>query len=125
MAKTVSGDAERRIFTRMRLDADVTVRVRGRMLGRCRIRDLGLGGVFLVAGSIDLYPNDLVDLTFPALISGRGVFRARVVRHAEQGVGLMFHDHDEASLDALREMMTEIPRGTARVPLAEALSLRH
>lgn len=121
MAETVSGEVERRIFTRMRLDADVLIRVRGRTLGRCRIRDLGLGGVFIVAGGIDLYPNDLVDLAF----SGGVVFRALVVRHAEQGVGLMFHDHDEASLDALREMMAEIPRGAGRALLAEALSLRH
>lgn len=121
MAETVSGGVERRIFTRMRLDADVLIRVRGRTLGQCRVRDLGLGGVFFFAGGIDLYPNDLVDLTF----SGGIVFRALVVRHAERGVGLMFHDHDEASLDALREMMAEIPRGAGRTLLAQALSLRH
>lgn len=128
MAQTVSSDAERRIFTRMRLDAEVMVRVRGRTLGPCRVRDLGLGGVFVDAGGMDLYPNDLVDLTFPpvlpSIFAGNVVFRARVVRHAEQGIGLMFHDHDEASLDALREMMTGMPRGAGRAPPAAALSLR-
>jgi len=122
MAETFNGEAERRIFTRMRMDIDVLVRTRGRLLGRYRVHDLGLGGVFISAGSLDLYPNDLAELAFPE----GGVFRAMVVRHEEQGVGLMFHDHDEESLDALRDAMVAASRPASGCSLlAEAVPLRH
>lgn len=101
MAEICDGEGERRIFTRVGTDIDVYVQSRGRLLGRFRVSDLGLGGVFIDARSLELYPNDFAELVFPH----GGLFRAVVIRHTERGVGLMFQDHDEGSLDALREVM--------------------
>jgi hypothetical protein len=101
MAEARNGEDDRRIFTRVGTDIEVQVRSHGRLLGRHRVHDLGLGGVFIDARSLDLYPNDFVELVF----HNGGIFRAVVIRHTDQGVGLMFHDHGEDSLDALREVM--------------------
>ncbi len=100
------------MFARIPSVFAVTVRARGRALGRFRTRDLNLGGLFMAGGDIELYPNDLVELAFPAA-GGRGkdhVFQVTVVRHAENGIGLMFHEHDEESIAALRDvMLTAMP----------------
>jgi hypothetical protein len=119
MADNLHGEGERRIFSRMGADMDVLVWSRGKLLGRYRVRDLGLGGVFIDAGSQDLYPNDLAELAFP----DGAVFRAVVIRHAEHGVGLMFHDHDEGSLDALRDLM--LAAAPERSAPAETAQLRY
>lgn len=116
MADRTRNDTERRVFTRIRLGLEVAVRMKDRSLGRFRTRDLDMGGLFVEAGEIDLYPNDIAELAFPdAAGKGRGhVFRAKVIRHAANGVGLMFHEHDEDSLAALRDVML------AAMPAADA-----
>lgn len=98
---------ERRAFIRMRLGLDVTVAIDRRPVGRFRTRDLDLGGVFVESAGLELYPNDVIELGFPrAGGKGRGhAFRARVVRSDEKGVALLFDEHDEASLAALRDVM--------------------
>jgi hypothetical protein len=112
MADRTKGETERRMFARLPSVYPVTARARGRALGHFMTRDLDLGGLFVSGGGIDLYPNDLVELEFPGA-RGRGkgrVFRATVIRHAGDGIGLMFHGHDEESLAALRDvMLTAMP----------------
>jgi hypothetical protein len=104
------------MFARMRIGLEVAL-VGGRgVIGRYRTRDLDLGGLFVAGGEIELYPNDVVDLEFSG-VGGQGgsrMFRARVIRHASDGVGLVFDEHDEASLAALRNLML------AAMPAADA-----
>lgn len=97
------------------------VRMKDRALGRFRTRDLDMGGVFVEAAEIELYPNDVAELRFPdAGGKGKGhAFRAKVIRHASNGVGLMFHEHDEDSLAALRDvMLTVMPAADSYATIA-------
>lgn len=112
MTDGAGNETERRLFPRTPSVFAVTVRARGRALGCFRTRNLDLGGLFMTGGEIELYPNDLVELEFPGA-DGKGgghVFQATVIRHAENGIGLMFQEHDEESLAALRDvMLTAMP----------------
>ncbi|MDR2876901.1 MAG: PilZ domain-containing protein [Chromatiales bacterium] len=121
MADTNVGGAERRIFARMRIGLEVRIDMKGSLVGRFHTRDLDLGGLFVEAGDIELYPNDVVDLAFFEIdgLSGDRMFRAKVVRHASDGVGLMFYEHDEDSLGALRDLMLEaMPAADAYATIA-------
>lgn len=116
MADMKGSGTERRIFVRMRIGLEVNIRMKDSMIGRFRTRDLDLGGLFVEAREVELYPNDVADLEFfeAGGRSGGRMFRAKVVRHASDGVGLTFHEHDEDSLGALRDLML------AAMPAADA-----
>lgn len=123
MMNMSGGGSERRIFARMRIGLEVTIRARGGVLGNFRTRDLDLGGLFIETGEIELYPNDTVDLEFPG-VGGR-MFGAKVVRHASDGIGLMFHEHDEDSLAALRDLMlAAMPAADAYATIAAGRPMR-
>lgn len=115
---SVIGANERRLFGRIPLDVSVYVSVAGRVSGWGRIRDLGLGGAFIDAGDLELYPNDIARILFP----GGVILRARVTRHAAGGLGLMFRDHDRHSLDRLRILVETLPGRVLPMP---RLGVRH
>lgn len=95
-----------RFYARMPLPLEVELRTRHDRLGRFPVRDIDMGGLFVETDAVELYPNDVVEVDF---VPGDGrrpkAFRARVVRHASDGVGLMFLDYDQASLGALFDVM--------------------
>lgn len=96
-----------RFYARMPLRLEAEISVQQWPVGCFRVRDIDMGGLFVETRDADLYPNDVVDIVF---IGSNGAesphnFRARVVRHSPDGVGLMFLDYDQASLGALLEVM--------------------
>jgi hypothetical protein len=102
---------EYRFYARMPLPLEAELRTRQSSLGRFSIRDIDMGGAFVEVRSddVDLYPNDVVELLFAPIAGdaadrGQGL-RARVARVAPDGLGLMFIDFDQASLNALLEVM--------------------
>ena len=102
---------EYRFYTRMPLRLHVELRTQSSSLGCHPVRDIDMGGLFVEirSGDLDLYPHDVVDLAFAPFEGGAGErrrgLRARVIRHAPDGFGLMFLDFDQASLGALLDVM--------------------
>jgi hypothetical protein len=98
---------DHRFYARMPLPLEVELSVAQSRLGRFEVRDIDLGGLFVESRGVDLYPNDVVDVGLvqkgDEVVSRK--FRARVVRHAPHGIGLMFLDYDQASLGALMDVM--------------------
>jgi hypothetical protein len=97
-----------RFYARMPLPLEVELRMHHDRLGPFPVRDMDVGGLFVETDQVELYPNDVVEVDFVPGGAGaarlRG-FRARVVRHAADGVGLMFLDYDQASFGALLDVM--------------------
>ncbi|TPW18007.1 MAG: hypothetical protein FD130_440, partial [Halothiobacillaceae bacterium] len=78
------------------------------MVGGCRTRDIGLGGVYLEAGSGLLESGETVELLFklPSASSEElHTLRAKVVRITEGGAGLMFRDFDAIAFRSLQKVM--------------------
>jgi len=99
---------EHRWSLRTPIELDVDLNCEGLGQLGCRTRDIGLGGVFL-EGSADFPPkNANVELTFN-LDSSEGTTRhkikARVVRIADDGIGLMFRDFDVGAFRSLQEVL--------------------
>ncbi len=99
---------ERRWTTRTQLNLDVDVRFTGGELAGCKTRDIGLGGVCLTEGGEQL-PNDAqVELIFKVNASSavqEYALRAKVVRLADDCVGLMFRDFDATAFRSLQKVM--------------------
>nr|AQQ74509.1 hypothetical protein [uncultured bacterium] len=94
-----------RFYARMPLPIEVELRAHHLRPGRFVVRDIDMGGLFVESHDSDLYPNDVVEVAF---VDGGGArFRARVVRHTPEGVGLMFLDYDHVSLGALQEIVAD------------------
>jgi len=75
------------------LDANVQCRRLGRMVGR--IRNIGLGGLFIETGWRRPALNTIVELLFSIPLEGELCpcrIRALVVHRSERGVGLMFEE---------------------------------
>ena len=75
----------------------------------CKTRDIGLGGVFLEGDTATMPPkNANVELNF-ILNSGETTtkhkIKARVVRTADDGIGLMFRDFDVGAFRSLQEVL--------------------
>ncbi len=98
---------ERRWTTRTRLGIDVQVAYDGGELKGCRTRDIGLGGVYVT--SADPLPvGQFVELTFDVPVGGEDEqprIRAKVVRSANEGMGLMFRDFDATAFRSLQRVM--------------------
>ncbi len=75
------------------LDAVVESRALGRI--PCRVRNIGLGGVFVETPRLKPAVNSIVELSFVAPLDGTSQccrMLAIVVHHTERGVGLMFEE---------------------------------
>ncbi len=107
---------EQRWSQRRPVVLEVDVWHHGDVLGSCRTRDVGLGGVFLELSEGKPQKHMDVDLVFRL----RGAeqytkhrLRARVVRVNDDGVGLMFRDFDTSSFRALQEILRQTPVAAA------------
>ena len=90
------------------MSVDVVVNYRSLGLVKGRTRDIGLGGMFVETGRVNLPVNAMLDVS--VLIEGAhgmSPFRtgAIVVHSAEGGVGLMFTDVPLKLKETLHEML--------------------
>ena len=75
------------------LDAVIETRALGRI--SCRVRNIGLGGVFVETARLRPALNSIVELSFVVPLDGASQccrVLAIVVQHTERGVGLMFEE---------------------------------
>jgi hypothetical protein len=83
-----------------------------------KTRDVGLGGVFIeIAGNQPVLGSD-IDIFFLLQQAGnpaRYRLRARVVRKADDGIGVMFRDFDTHAFRTLQEVMRQAPVGLAAI----------
>jgi len=101
---------ENRWSDRRELRLDVDVFRNGEKICTCQSRDVGLGGAFLdVNPANTMGQDDSVELVFH-LMSGQTPIKhslhARVVRIANDGVGLKFHEFDTGVFRSLQEIMS-------------------
>ena len=100
---------ERRWTERTSINVPVDLSYGGVLTEECRTRDIGLGGVFVeLSSNADLTEETSVELTFklgasPNLTKHR--INARVVRVADDGVGMMFRDFDAIAFRSLQEVL--------------------
>lgn len=83
-----------------------------------KTRDVGLGGVFIeIAGNQPVVGSD-IDIFFLLRHTGtpaRYRLRARVVRRAEDGVGVTFRDFDTHAFRTLQEVLRQAPVGPSAI----------
>lgn len=93
--------------TPIELDVDL-IRESGSGHEAFKTRDIGLGGVFLEGGGAYPEKNTNVELNF-ILTTDEGDMKhrikARVVRIADDGIGLMFRDFDVGAFRSLQEVL--------------------
>jgi len=101
---------EKRWSDRRELRLDVDVIRQGETVFTCLSRDVGLGGVFItLAPKHNVNYNAEVELTFHLIVTHekrKHTLRARVVRIADDGVGLKFHEFDTSVFRSLQEIMS-------------------
>ncbi len=98
---------EQRWSQRRSTSLDVDVVKDSNLLVHCRARDVSLGGVFLEIDEQKVGKCQDVELIFTLAKSGAAQhkLKARTVRIASDGIGLMFKDFDTNSFRALQEIM--------------------
>jgi len=98
---------EQRWSQRRSASLDVDVVKDSSLLARCRARDVSLGGVFLEIDENIIDKCQDVELIFTLAKSeaAQHKLKARTVRVAADGIGLMFKDFDTNSFRALQEIM--------------------
>jgi len=101
---------EKRWSDRRELRLDVDVIRQGETVFTCLSRDVGLGGAFIMLSARDRVDKDAeVELTFHLIVTQEKIkhtLRARVVRVADDGVGLKFHEFDTSVFRSLQQIMT-------------------
>lgn len=100
---------ERRWTERTPINVPVDLSFAGMQAGEYHTRDIGLGGVFVeMLKENKPTQKTSVELTFK-LGSGMNLTKhrinARVVRIAEDGVGMMFRDFDAGAFRSLQEVL--------------------
>ncbi|HED40016.1 MAG TPA: PilZ domain-containing protein [Chromatiales bacterium] len=111
---------EQRWSPRTRADLDVDLSFRGEIVSECKVRDIGMGGLFVEVEKA--YPRDtVVELKFKIQSDGqetRHRIRATVARTCEQGLGMMFCDFDAGTFRSLQEVLHYVQgQGGATPPL--------
>lgn len=104
---------ENRWSMRRLLALDVRLFYRGWEFRGCKTRDIGLGGMFVETGDVPLPKYAPVELVFARRggrrFKARRTIKARVVRVADSGVGLMFRDFDVAAFRAIQDILMRGP----------------
>lgn len=103
---------EHRCAVRKPIALNVTLNYRGLGLISGKTQDVGLGGMFINVGRVQLAINALVEITFPVKCPTKSVqckAKALVVHHRADGVGLMFSELDTN----VRQMLRRILNGQA------------
>jgi len=85
----------------------VDVLENGELIASCQSRDVGLGGVFIETASGKLQDHCDYELCFSLgqKDMAKQKLKAKIVRVADDGYGLMFKDFDTNSFRALQEIM--------------------
>lgn len=98
---------EQRWSQRRDVSLSVDVLLNGEVVTSCQSRDVGLGGVFIETDSHRLMSDYDYELCFSLgqKNMAKQKLKAKVVRNAEDGYGLMFKDFDTNSFRALQEIM--------------------
>lgn len=99
---------EQRWSTRTPVKLNVDVAYDDKEVEDCVTRDIGMGGVFLEMAQLVPATDTMVELTFkvgPTDRRTRHKLKAKVVRAASDGIGLMFRDFDAGSFRALQEVL--------------------
>lgn len=99
---------EQRWSPRTRVNLEVDLLVKGKEVGGCRTRDIGMGGAFVEVSEDFHAEKAIVELIFK-LGSGDHYsnhrIKAIIVRVANDGVGLMFRDFDASAFRSLQEIL--------------------
>jgi len=99
---------EQRWSPRTRVNLDVDLLIKGKEVGGCRTRDIGMGGAFVEVNKDFQAEKAIVELIFK-LGSGnhfsKHKIKAIIVRVANDGVGLMFRDFDASAFRSLQEIL--------------------
>lgn len=99
---------EQRWSPRTRANLDVDLSFRGEIISECKVRDIGMGGLFV---EIDKeFPRDtVVELKFKIKTEGQNItkhrLRATVARVCDSGLGMMFCDFDAGTFRSLQEVL--------------------
>jgi len=98
---------EQRWSQRRSASLDVDIVKDSSLLASCIARDVSLGGVFLEVNENSIGKCQDVELVFTLAKSeaAQHKLKARIVRVAGDGIGLMFKDFDTNSFRALQEIM--------------------
>ncbi|PLY15685.1 MAG: hypothetical protein C0631_06055 [Sedimenticola sp.] len=99
---------EHRYSLRRPIEAEVVLNFRALGLVRGKVRDLGVGGMFVDLGCVQLPLNALVEvsLLLDCRATGEAIrAEAMVVHQAGGGVGLMFRDLDPQCHMFLHDMV--------------------
>ncbi len=98
---------ERRWTVRTKLDVDVGAFCHSGLFIKCKMGDIGLGGVYLSFGDSDLKKGETVELAFELATKQNEEckLRAKVVRLTGQGAGFMFKDFDAIAFRSLQQLM--------------------
>ncbi len=117
---------EHRCAVRKPIALDVTLNYRGLGLISGKTQDVGLGGMFINVGRVQLAINALVDITFPVKCPTKSMqckAKALVVHHRADGVGLMFSELDTNVRQMLRRVLNgQVDTAITRPGLAPASS---
>lgn len=103
---------ENRWSMRRPLALDVRLSYRGWEFRSCKTRDIGLGGLFVETGNVPLPKYAPVELIFTRRgkrLKARRSIKARVVRVAETGVGLIFRDFDVDAFRTIQDILMHGP----------------
>ena len=114
---------EHRCSTRNLVVLNAVLDCRSFGLVPAKVRDVGLGGMFVETGLITLRPNTPVEVAVSVQSNGvnkRHHFRALVVWTERCGAGLMFRSFDDAAYGALHKLVLQRPtirptKGSVRV----------
>ncbi len=98
---------EQRWSPRTQADLDVDLSFHGEVVSGCKVRDIGMGGLFVEVEKE--FPRDsVVELKFKITADGQETkhrIRATVARAGGSGLGMMFCDFDAGTFRSLQEVM--------------------
>lgn len=98
---------EHRFFSRKRIILDINLFHGGQYLGCFGLRNIGLGGLFIETGPIDLSPNMAVEVGLPINDEEpeTGSMKGLIVHRSDEGVGIMLTDHEPSDIRTIGRLM--------------------
>jgi hypothetical protein len=106
---------EQRWSPRTRADLDVDLSFHGEVVSGCKVRDIGMGGLFIEIEKA--FPREtVVELKFKIRADGQDTkhrIRATVARACDDGLGMMFCDFDAGTFRSLQEVLHYVQGSTA------------
>ncbi|MFZ5621485.1 MAG: hypothetical protein ACOY5W_10720 [Pseudomonadota bacterium] len=115
---------KKRFAHRTLLDIEVELYRRGRRLGRYRTRDIDGDAVFIAASDIGVNLHDVIEVDFQISHASMASLRRKgvVVRHAGDGIAVVFVNEDTLFFETLEEMLVGLPAQQIAAATDEALN---